>query len=766
MPRPPLPIVGGDRGTWGTKLNAVLTDLQDTALNKLGDTMTGPLIIDATSASELFRIIQRGAGGYFNVQDLNGINVLRMLNNGRVGLGYTGAPEGLLHIQSPGNVRSLVLQAAIGQSHPLLEMRSTSGAVIGEILVSSHVAAPLRDRGGQVYNVLTYAATATQRDMLGNGASKPLSGYYGTLADAQVAYPLASALTDELDWAVMQKAETAANVAGGGIVHVPVATGWIVNRAVKLHSRLTLEGNGRGSLIKLRDGVNINTRVIENNNTSSSGTDKDIVVRNLAVDGNGPNQTTGGSAIAFNYVTRGLIENCFVQNGYSHNIYAAEGCDGILVIGNWCLNSYNAGNITGAYSRNLLYANNYANAPGRAQYKFDGIDYLTVVGNIGEGGDVNVAENIGFYMILGSHTLVANNNFHNLARGMQWVGADHILATGNVIHTMQQSGVKLMSGANFATITNNTIIDVGIAAANTHDGIQVAGVDESGVPVSASTDVLILGNRIHDTQATKTMRHGVYAASNSDNIKVDHNPISGSLSSPVSLLGTNSSHRDNPGVGDESVSRGLDESYTEDDFVSGSTTSGAIGELRWMSANGLTSADTAAAGRPGIVRRDTSTTSGQYAYTMLANASAGPITPADNFDVTYIFRLNQADTDTLARIGLASAAASNPPGNGVYLEKLAADTEWQAVTRGAGVQTRTPFAPVATVTAAAWVKLRIRRASATQIGFTLNGGTEVLVTTNLPTVPLNPFFAVHNAVAASKTIDVDYFSALVTGLNR
>lgn len=55
-----------------------------------------------------------------------------------------------------------------------------------------------------------FAVNATQLAVLGNGASKPLSNYYVSLAAAQVDYPHATALTDQLDWAVGQAAINAA----------------------------------------------------------------------------------------------------------------------------------------------------------------------------------------------------------------------------------------------------------------------------------------------------------------------------------------------------------------------------------------------------------------------------------------------------------------------------------------------------------------------------------------------------------------------------
>lgn len=71
-----------------------------------------------------------------------------------------------------------------------------------------------------MFDISTFAATPAQAAVLGDGNSKPLSGYYATLAAAQADYPAATALTDELDWAVIQKCTTAAanaTVLAGGI---------------------------------------------------------------------------------------------------------------------------------------------------------------------------------------------------------------------------------------------------------------------------------------------------------------------------------------------------------------------------------------------------------------------------------------------------------------------------------------------------------------------------------------------------------------------
>jgi hypothetical protein len=50
--------------------------------------------------------------------------------------------------------------------------------------------------------------------------------------------------------------------------------------------------------------------------------------------------------------------------------------------------------------------------------------------------------------------------------------------------------------------------------------------------------------------------------------------------------------------------------------------------------------------------------------------------------------LTQADTNILVRVGVASEMTSDPPTDGVYFEKLAADTSWFRVGRASGTSTR------------------------------------------------------------------------------
>lgn len=206
-----------------------------------------------------------------------------------------------------------------------------------------------------------------------------------------------------------------------------------------------------------------------------------------------------------------------------------------------------------------------------------------------------------------------------------------------------------------------------------------------------------------------------------------------------------------------------------DDFVGGeAVSSGGVGDLGWATSNGSGARLPAETGHPGILRRTTGTTSGTYAQIALQQSSAntgGQAVPvADAFDALWIVRPVNVDANTVLRAGLQpSQGGSAQPIRGVYLEKLAADTDWFAVAREANVETRS--AALGAV-AAAWTAIRVRRIDAGSIGFSLNDGAETVLTSNLPTLALVPFVVVGNTAAADKAIDIDFFSLTISGLSR
>lgn len=212
--------------------------------------------------------------------------------------------------------------------------------------------------------------------------------------------------------------------------------------------------------------------------------------------------------------------------------------------------------------------------------------------------------------------------------------------------------------------------------------------------------------------------------------------------------------------------------YLADDFTGGLTTTGNIGDLGWQFLNGTTpSVQAAVASHSGIIRMDTSATTATRQYLWVgASVTVGQILPADWFHVVAMFRMNVTDANTLFRIGLGNSANADPPADGVFVEKLAADTSWFGVTRASSSQTRT--SALSTVSASQWVKAVVRRKDASTIGFSIStsfapdNGTEATLTATIPTTALVPFMMIGNSAAASKTADIDYVEVNVNNMSR
>jgi hypothetical protein len=213
--------------------------------------------------------------------------------------------------------------------------------------------------------------------------------------------------------------------------------------------------------------------------------------------------------------------------------------------------------------------------------------------------------------------------------------------------------------------------------------------------------------------------------------------------------------------GDTGAVTGLT-SFVKDDFAAGSTGSTAVGELGWTVTNGTLTTLTAEQNHPGIFNHAV-LTSAQVAHLRLGGANDGDILPANFFDVTFIVRLNNNDTATDVRFGLGSASGTAPPAAGIWIEKAFADTSWFGVNRSAGSQSRT--SALAAVTGN-FVRLRMRRKSATLIAFSVDGGAEQTLAGNIPTAALAFYTQISNNNGVSKSFDIDYFDCTYSGLVR
>lgn len=195
-----------------------------------------------------------------------------------------------------------------------------------------------------------------------------------------------------------------------------------------------------------------------------------------------------------------------------------------------------------------------------------------------------------------------------------------------------------------------------------------------------------------------------------------------------------------------------------DDLIGSANTAGA-------GTGGATNPIVSEANRIGLARSNTAATIGNNRTLYWGGFGLGALVPpAHNFDLTLVVRLNTNDANTIQRIGFTgNVVTNNPPADAIYFEKLDTDTSWFCVARAASVQTRTA-AILATDTA--FHRFRIRRVDASTIGCSIDGGTEVTLTTNIPTAVLFPEAFIATAAAADKTHDIDFMRLRATGLTR
>lgn len=129
--------------------------------------------------------------------------------------------------------------------------------------------------------------------------------------------------------------------------------------------------------------------------------------------------------------------------------------------------------------------------------------------------------------------------------------------------------------------------------------------------------------------------------------------------------------------------------FLQEEFLGGSTASNSIGALGWSAANGTVGNLAGETNRYGIIRRDTSAVLGTVATLAINSGAAAATDPTVNHSIMFASRLNTNDANTTVRIGALNSPSISPPANGIFFEKLDADTNWFCVTRSGGVQTRT-----------------------------------------------------------------------------
>lgn len=297
-------------------------------------------------------------------------------------------------------------------------------------------------------------------------------------------------------------AAIAALPATGGRILLSEGTFNIAAAIVIDNDNVILEGQGQGTKIFLANATNTNIITVGNGATAYTN----ITVKNLFLDGNKANQTTGGQGILISAgAARTIIENCRIIGTFNHNI-SDNGSVGARILncyldtpgtsscnidfsgtdavihGNTCLAARSSSIITDSstHTSGVEISNNVC-IPGISSGSA-GISLLSwqavCVGN--------TVSNFGTYGIVATTPAeISGNTVHqNLSTangggnvGIRLASSDPMLCTGNTIFSYASvnyifTGIYI-DGADSSTVTGNNM-QYESASSPAHIGIRIA----------------------------------------------------------------------------------------------------------------------------------------------------------------------------------------------------------------------------------------------------------------------------------------------------
>lgn len=170
---------------------------------------------------------------------------------------------------------------------------------------------------------------------------------------------------------------------------------------------------------------------------------------------------------------------------------------------------------------------------------------------------------------------------------------------------------------------------------------------------------------------------------------------------------------------------------------------------------------------PGVVRHDTSTTSGAYCGTILC--WSGLFVSGQIILEGKVCLMNN-NTGAFARFGLGNDVVGADHTNGVYFEfDRATSTAWRIVTASSSSRTKTTTG--VTATGSTWFTLKLEvNAAATSVAFWIDGVLVGTHTTNIPTANTQPVgvhcFARSGTASSFWALDVDWVRLRYRSLAR
>lgn len=204
-----------------------------------------------------------------------------------------------------------------------------------------------------------------------------------------------------------------------------------------------------------------------------------------------------------------------------------------------------------------------------------------------------------------------------------------------------------------------------------------------------------------------------------------------------------------------------------DDFVSGTEDSDEIGAYSWRSSVSGSGAESIRApgtvAHPGVFRISTGTAANAQSSLMLGTQARQPIVVGGGL-LTYrsfiTFRSADFSANEGFQFGLGDAVEGVGISNsdGIYFEKLGGDTNLFLVCRSSNVETRVDTGQGLSDGLGLRLEIEIN-AAGTSVQAKINGtNVGAAITTNIPSVPIGPFYKCDGDSGGSNTqLDIDYF---------
>ncbi len=266
---------------------------------------------------------------------------------------------------------------------------------------------------------------------------------------------------------------------GGGTVALLEGT-YIIESTISLPSNVTLQGQGVATVIKIKDSLGADLKMITNKDTDAG--DYNIIIRDLFLDGNHRGQAVAALhfGIYLQRVDYSLITGVWANDQRYHQI-ELDNCHKNVISGCNCRRSRS----------------------GFGIYLYSGSDYNSVVNNV-------CCENVdGIKLDSSCHNTVDGNICSRGGFGIPVEnGSDYNVISNNVCSYNGNDGIYLAygSGGNHNVITGNQLIGNSQGTTNTDMGIEV----------SAGTYNLICNNLFRKGSETNQPAYGIHIAADAN----------------------------------------------------------------------------------------------------------------------------------------------------------------------------------------------------------------------------------------------------------